>query len=46
MYLREFYPNWFGDTESSMGSTKNLIGLPKAHLDESTKKTVEMMKSG
>jgi len=46
LYARVFFPNGDGDFGSSRGLANSLIGLPKEDLDEATKGTLDMVKSG
>lgn len=45
-YARIFYPEGAGDFESRWGLSNKLLGLPEEHLDEATKRVVEMVENG
>ncbi|OCK85544.1 NAD(P)-binding protein [Lepidopterella palustris CBS 459.81] len=46
LYARVFFPGGGGDFESTKGLANDLLGLPKEHLDEATKRALEMAESG
>jgi len=46
LYARVFFPGGGGNFESSRGLANDLLGLPKEHLDEATKRALEMAESG
>jgi hypothetical protein len=46
LYARVFFPDGWGDYQSTRGLANDTLGLPKESLDQATKEAVEMVESG